>query len=154
MRKLIAGSLIALAFLALTAVIVSQSLPTQASDESSKSNASVNPLGVASVSSGDAPSINAIPPRPQARALGMEAEKQPFIGVTIETLDEGEAAELDIAGGAVVRSVLEDGPSAGLLQVDDIITHIDGNEMTSVRDVVEAVKASETGDVLSFTVIR
>ncbi|MCH7787108.1 MAG: PDZ domain-containing protein, partial [Chloroflexi bacterium] len=154
MRKLIAGALIAMAFLALTGVIVSQSLPTQASDESSKPNASIAPLSAASVSSSDAPSTDTSPPRPQARALGVEAEKQPFIGVTIETLDEGEAAELGIAGGAVVRSVLEDGPSAGLLQVGDIITHIDDIEVTSVRDVVEAVKASETGDVLSFGVIR
>ena len=145
MRKLTAGALIALAFLALTAVIVSQSLPTQASDESSKPNASIPPLSLASVASSDAPSTNAIPPRPQALAASVEAEKQPFIGITIETLDDG---------GVVVRSVLEDGPSDGHLQVDDIITHIDGNEMTSVSDVVEAVKASEPGDVLSFDVIR
>ncbi|MCH8109896.1 MAG: PDZ domain-containing protein, partial [Chloroflexi bacterium] len=156
MRKLIAGALIAMAFLAITGVIVSQSLPTQASDESKASEAKA-PLDVASLSSGssgDAPSANASPRRPQARALAVEAEKKPFIGVTIETLDEAEADELGIAGGAVVRSVLEDGPSAGLLQVGDIITHVDDIEVTSVRDVVEAVKASETGDMLSFGVIR
>ena len=93
-------------------------------------------------------------PAPGQLAGEGDEETKPFIGIAIDTLPAAEATELGIDGGAVVRRVLDDGPSAGILHVGDVITAIDGHAVTSAADVVEIVHASEPGNVLAISVLR
>ena len=141
MRKLLAYFIIAVATIALGTAIVLKVGPTSANAQDS---------GPAETSSGG-PS----PLQVEGQADEDEdASTHPFVGIVIETLASAEALELEIAGGAVVRRVLEDGPSAGLLIPGDIITAIGGTEVTSARDVIESVGAAAPGDTLSFAVLR
>ena len=81
-------------------------------------------------------------------------EKMPWVGITLRELPDAEAEELGITGGAAVGQVLVDGPSADVLVRGDVITSVGGTDVSSPADVVDAVKAVEPGDLLSFTVVR
>ena len=145
MRKLLAYVVIAVGVIALGTAIVLKVGPTSANAQDS---------GPAETSSGG-PS----PLQVEGQADEDEdASTHPFVGIVIETLASAEALELEleleIAGGAVVRRVLEDGPSAGLLISGDIITAIGGTEVRSAKDVIESVGAAAPGDTLSFAVLR
>ncbi len=61
---------------------------------------------------------------------------------------------MGLEGGVKVVKVLDDGPSAGVLEAGDVITAIGGTETMTAQEVVEAVKASEPGAALSITVRR
>ena len=54
-----------------------------------------------------------------------EVRKFAFIGVAISTVSPAEAEELDIAGAARVVEVRDGSPSAGVVQVGDIVTDVD-----------------------------
>ena len=79
---------------------------------------------------------------------------KPFIGVTISTVTE-EIQGYGLPAGASVQSVTEGAPAdqAGL-QVNDIITSVNGQEITSSQDLVNVVGACEPGDKLELTVYR
>ena len=94
---------------------------------------------------------------PSAAPQGQAAEDQdktPFIGVSIVTLSADEASTVGLEGGVKVMGVLDDGPSAGVLQAGDVITAVGGTDTMTIEEVVEAVKASTPGDPLSITVRR
>ena len=61
---------------------------------------------------------------------------------------------MGLEGGVKVVRVLDDGPSAGVLEAGDVITAIGGTETMTAQEVVEVVKASEPGAALSITVRR
>ena len=86
--------------------------------------------------------------------VGVGPKTQPFIGVYSETLPTREAEELGIEGGALTHSVVEDGPSAGILEWGDVITAINGEKITSAEDIGPLVRASNPGDVLTLTIYR
>ena len=54
--------------------------------------------------------------------------------------------------GAVVVAVLEGGPSADALSAGDVITAIDGEEVTTFEDVVSAVESAQPGDEMDLTI--
>lgn len=54
--------------------------------------------------------------------------------------------------GAVVVAVLEGGPSADALSAGDVITAIDGEEVTTFEDVVSAVESAQPGDEMELTI--
>ena len=79
---------------------------------------------------------------------------KPFIGVTVSTVTS-EIQSYGLPAGASVQSVTEGAPAdqAGL-QVNDIITAANGQEITSSTDLVNVVSACEPGDRLELTVYR
>ena len=148
MKRLSVGVVVALAVMALTAVIAANAGTTQADQERQAAQAEVQPKlgdgrGAEGSGQGSGFKRNAAP-----------EDKAPFIGVTLGELPEAEADALDIAGGVVVGRVLDDGPAAGLLAAGDVIVSVGGVDVLTAVDVVQAVRAVEPGDTLSFTVVR
>jgi len=79
---------------------------------------------------------------------------KPYIGVSVSDVSE-ETQSYGLPRGAAVRSVVDDGPAdeAGL-QVNDIITAINGTEITGRNDLSKAISAALPGDVLKLTIYR
>ena len=138
--KITAGALVALTGVALTAVVAANPFSTQAS------------------------SIQAPPPvHPQVvghlqvvedEEADSDAQTKPYIGVAISSLSPARAEELGVDGGVMVTAVLNESPSSGVLEHGDVITSIDGQVVSSRKDVMYAVMASSVGDVISVIVIR
>ncbi len=79
---------------------------------------------------------------------------KPYIGVTVGDVSE-ETQSYGLPAGAAVKEVAENSPAeeAGL-EVNDIITSVNGNEIKSSSDLVAAVKNAQSGDVLKLSVYR
>ena len=79
---------------------------------------------------------------------------KPYIGVTVSDVSE-ETMGYGLPAGAAVRAVGEDSPAekAGL-QVNDIITAVNGKEISGRTGLSEAVSAASVGDTLTLTVYR
>ena len=79
---------------------------------------------------------------------------KPYIGVTITDVS-AEAQAYGIPVGAAVQAVTEGAPAqkAGL-QVNDVITAVDGQAVTGSADLVETVGKTQAGDELTLTVYR
>ena len=79
---------------------------------------------------------------------------KPYIGVSVTDVSQ-ETQSYGLPQGAAVKSVAQDSPSekAGL-QVNDIITHVDGTQITGSSDLVSIVGECEIGQVLKLTVYR
>ncbi len=138
--KITAGALVALTGVALTAVVAANPFSTQAS--SIQAPEPVQPQAVEHlqvVEDEDADS---------------DAQTKPHIGVAISPLSPARAEELGVDGGVMVTAVLNESPSSGVLEQGDVITSIDGQIVSSPKDVMDAVMASSVGDVISVIVIR
>lgn len=80
-----------------------------------------------------------------------------YLGATIGTLTSGMAQQYryDISQGAFVYSVEDGSPAAAAgLQLGDVITAIDGTEITSLEDLTAAKKGYAAGDTSTLTVYR
>ncbi|MBE6868829.1 MAG: PDZ domain-containing protein [Ruminococcus albus] len=79
---------------------------------------------------------------------------KPYIGVSVETVNS-DMKSYGIPEGAVVRQVNDDSPAkeAGL-EVNDIVTKIDGKEIKSSTDMVAAIRKCKKGDKITVTVYR
>ena len=79
---------------------------------------------------------------------------KPYIGVNVSDVSE-ETMGYGLPAGAAVRDVSEDSPAekAGL-QVNDIITAVNGKEISGRTGLSEAVSAASVGDTLTLTVYR
>ena len=79
---------------------------------------------------------------------------KPYIGVTVGDVSE-ETMGYGLPAGAAVKAVSEDSPAekAGL-QVNDIITAVNGKEISGRTGLSEAVSAASVGDTLTLTVYR
>lgn len=138
--KITAGALVALTGVALTAVVAANPFSTQAS--SIQAPEPVHPQAVEHlqvVEDEDADS---------------DAQTKPHIGVAISPLSPTRAEELGVDAGVMVTAVLNESPSSGVLEQGDVITSIDGQIVSSPKDVMDAVMASSVGDVISVIVIR
>ena len=138
--KITAGALVALTGVALTAVVAANPFSTQAS--SIQAPEPVHPQAVEHlqvVEDEDADS---------------DAQTKPHIGVAISPLSPTWAEELGVDAGVMVTAVLNESPSSGVLEQGDVITSIDGQIVSSPKDVMDAVMASSVGDVISVIVIR
>ncbi len=79
---------------------------------------------------------------------------KPYIGVSVGDVGE-EALTYGLPQGAAVRSVVEDGPAAKAgVQENDIITSVNGTEITCGDDLVKAVGGVQVGDELELGIYR
>ncbi len=81
----------------------------------------------------------------------------PFIGITSNVIDPATARanNLDIPGGVYVVAVTEGTPAADAgLRADDIITAIDGWEITMADPLSRIMLDYMPGDTVEFTVLR
>ena len=79
---------------------------------------------------------------------------KPYIGVSASTVST-ETQSYGLPQGAAVKEVAADGPAAAAgLKVNDIITHVNGNEITGSGDLVSIVGETAPGDILKLTVYR
>ena len=79
---------------------------------------------------------------------------KPYIGVSVEDVSS-EMTSYGLPTGAVVRSVTDGAPAAQAgLQANDIITAVDGAEITGSNDLVQIVTAKKAGDTLKLSVYR
>ena len=86
--------------------------------------------------------------------ISRQSLAKPYIGVSILDVSE-EAQAYGIPVGAAVQGVTEGAPAqkAGL-QVNDVITAVNGQAITGSSDLVEFVGNCEPGDELTLTVYR
>ena len=79
---------------------------------------------------------------------------KPYIGLSVGDVSV-DAQAYGLPKGAAVRSVTEDGPAAKAgLQENDIITALNGTEITSGNELVKAVAGVAIGDQLTLQVFR
>lgn len=79
---------------------------------------------------------------------------KPYIGVSATTVS-AETQSYGLPQGAAIKEVAADGPAATAgLKVNDIITHVNGKEITGSGDLVSIVGETAPGDILKFTVYR
>ena len=79
---------------------------------------------------------------------------KPYIGVSVASVS-AETQSYGLPKGAAVKAVAEDSPAeAAGLQINDIITAINGDAITGSGDLVNAVGDAAVGDVLKLTVYR
>ena len=79
---------------------------------------------------------------------------KPYIGVSVSDVDAN-SQKLGIPAGAAVRDVTRNGPAANAgLQANDVITAIDGTEISGVSDLRRVISKAHAGDVLTLTVWR
>ena len=79
---------------------------------------------------------------------------KPYIGVTVTNVTD-EMQSYGLPKGAAIRSVVEDSPAeeAGL-KTNDIITAVNGEEISGQSELVKYVKVAAVGDKLKLTVYR
>ena len=81
----------------------------------------------------------------------------PYLGVTLTTVNAWNARQNNLAvdSGAYVNSVAEDGPAAQAgIQQGDIITAVDGEQITSADGLIIAIREHEVGEKVTLTVMR
>jgi S1-C subfamily serine protease len=80
-----------------------------------------------------------------------------FLGIQGQTVDPqiAELYDLPAASGAVVAEVVPDTPAAEAgLQRGDIITGIDGREITSMNELAALIRRQQPDDSVTLTVLR
>ena len=79
---------------------------------------------------------------------------KPYIGVSVSDVDAN-SQKLGIPAGAAVREVTQNSPAAKAgLQANDVITAINGTEISGVNDLRRVISKAHAGDVLTVTVWR
>ena len=79
---------------------------------------------------------------------------KPYIGISVTTVST-ETQSYGLPQGAAVKEVSEDSPAeAAGLKVNDIITHLNGKEITDQTELVTLIGNSAVGDTLELTVYR
>lgn len=86
-----------------------------------------------------------------------ETPEHPYLGVSVATVNAYNARQNNLAtdSGAYISNVVEGGPAqeAGLEQ-GDIVTAINGDEVTSADGLIIALRGYEVGDTVTLTVMR
>ena len=79
---------------------------------------------------------------------------KPYIGVSVQNVSS-ESQQLGLPQGAAVAEVVADSPAEQSgLQVNDIITAVNGTAITGSTDLVNTVKSAAIGDELTLSVYR
>ena len=79
---------------------------------------------------------------------------KPYVGLSVTTVST-ETQSYGLPKGAAVKTVAADSPAAKAgIQVNDIITHIGGKEISGSSELVSIVNKAAVGDTLVFTVYR
>ena len=78
-----------------------------------------------------------------------------WIGVEGEDVDSATATQLSVDGGAMVKNVRTSSPAAaGGLQPQDVIVAIDSRTVTSMSDLVVALRSRKPGDTVTIGFLR
>ncbi|NLB10449.1 MAG: PDZ domain-containing protein [Clostridiaceae bacterium] len=79
---------------------------------------------------------------------------KPYIGVSVIDVST-EMQDYGLPGGAAIKQITEDSPAeqAGL-QINDIVTAIDGNSISGSNDLAKVISSSSVGDILKMSVHR
>lgn len=79
---------------------------------------------------------------------------KPYIGVSILDVSE-ETQSYGLPQGASIRTIEEGSPAQQCgLQINDIVTHVNGQQITGASDLKKIVTDSKPGDVLHLTLWR
>ena len=79
---------------------------------------------------------------------------KPYIGVSVRDVSE-ESQSFGLPKGAAVEQIVDGSPAADSgLKLRDIITHVNGQEISGSSDLVAIVRESEVDDKLVLTVYR
>lgn len=100
-----------------------------------------------------APSPQGAPPD----TVDQAAEARPWIGIAVTPLSDRLAERLDLTGktGLLVRHVVNESPAAQAgLQQNDLITTVNGEPVSTVQSLQEAVKAAGVDGSLTLGVFR
>ena len=108
------------------------------------------------------PANSAANPQPDAaQTADARNGRIPYIGIAIAHVPDDDDAAADgdedaaeNGGGALIVKVMAGSPADGSLQVDDVITALDGDAIDGPRDVVAIVRDAEPGDTIVFSVRR
>ncbi len=81
---------------------------------------------------------------------------KPYVGISLYDVTDSYIAYYYFRSEAtgVYVNMVQEGYNEKVLKYGDRITAVDGNEVSSSEDVKEAIKSSEVGDVLVFTISR
>ena len=83
------------------------------------------------------------------------AADHPWLGIEGGDLDATVAADWGVRGGAELASVLEDSPAAAAgLRTDDVVTQVGDHEITSMGDLVTALRHLDPGDEVRIGYLR
>lgn len=79
---------------------------------------------------------------------------KPYMGVSVSNVS-ADAIRFGLPQGAAIQQVNPDSPAekAGL-RPNDIITHLDGKEITSANGLIEAIEQTSIGQEIAITVYR
>ncbi|WP_019239782.1 MULTISPECIES: S1C family serine protease [Enorma] len=86
-----------------------------------------------------------------------ETPAHPYIGVTVTSVNAFTARDqgLPVSEGAVVTAVNPDSPAAEAgLEVDDIVTAVNGEPVTSADGLIIAAREHQIGETITLTVVR
>ena len=75
-----------------------------------------------------------------------------FLGVMLKMEIENDVDGNVTSNRVVVVDIVDDGPSVGILEEGDAIVAINGINIENARDVVEAVRDSHPGDLMTLTI--
>ena len=79
---------------------------------------------------------------------------KPYVGISVTDVST-ETQSYGLPQGAAVKQVIENGPAAQAgLQVNDIITKVDGKDIKGSSELVSIVSKSSVGQTLTLTVYR
>ena len=81
----------------------------------------------------------------------------PYLGVSVTSVNALSARQqgLSVTSGAQVTEVTEGGPAAEAgIQAGDVVTAIDGDEVTSADGLIITLREHEVGDTVTLTVVR
>ena len=79
---------------------------------------------------------------------------KPYVGVSVSDVNQ-QTQLYGIPAGAAVQAVSDDSPAAEAgLQAGDVITSVNGTEITGSSDLVNLVSEAAIGDTLTMTVYR
>ncbi len=83
------------------------------------------------------------------------AADHPWLGIRGRDLEADVAADWGVRGGAELATVLEDSPAAdaGLL-AEDVVTQVGNREITSMGDLVTALRHLDPGDLVRIGYLR
>lgn len=83
--------------------------------------------------------------------------KRPYLGIRMMVMEPRVAQALGVpenTKGAAVAEITKNSPAESGLEIDDIITSIDGQPVTGPEDVRNAVKAHKVGESIKINLIR
>jgi serine protease Do len=81
--------------------------------------------------------------------------RRPYIGVSVVELDDATAAKQKVKAGVIVSEVFKPSPgSKANLGVGDVITIVNGQPITTVRELQKAVLGLPIGEAVDFQVVR